>query len=296
MRLFFANGAPHAIADMDRLDTPAAMRDWRDNSRTGGKIVLVPTMGALHEGHLRLLDRAREVAGDGGKVVATIFLNPLQFDRAEDLATYPQTLEADLKGCADRGADAVFVPQVDDLYAPDRSVLVTESRLSQRLCGETRPGHFDGVCTVVLKLFLLSGATDAVFGEKDFQQLAIVRRMVRDLDVPVAIHGVDTVRSADGLALSSRNARLTAAAREQAPVIRRALLAARSSDKTSAAGVVETARRMIEECPLARIDYLELVDRESLAIAHDLSAPTTLATAVFFGDVRLIDHISIAPR
>ena len=168
---------------------------------------LVPTMGALHEGHLALIRRAREAAGPDGTVAVSNFVNPMQFDRPGDLAAYPKPLADDLAKCKAAGVDLVFAPEAGAMYFPDRSITVTESLLSTHLCGATRPGHFDGVCTVVLKLFNLFQADAAVFGEKDVQQLAILRRMVRDLDVPVEIIGHPTVREPDGLAMSSRNIR-----------------------------------------------------------------------------------------
>jgi pantoate--beta-alanine ligase len=254
-------------------------------------------MGALHDGHLALVRRARELAGPDGTVVVSIFVNPIQFDRAADLADYPQPLAADLAACRKAGVDLVFAPETGAMYYPDRSVTVTESQLSRGLCGAARPGHFDGVCTVVLKLFLLSGCEMAVFGEKDFQQLAVIRRMVRDLDVPVAIIGHPTVREADGLALSSRNVRLSAAQRADAPRLRHALLAAQAACKvgTCAAALVEIARMEIEASAMTRIDYLALVDAESLQAVARVERPALLATAVFYGEVRLIDHIQINP-
>jgi pantoate--beta-alanine ligase len=182
------------------------------------------------------------------------------------------------------------------MYFPDRSVTVTERLLSRSLCGATRPGHFDGVCTVVLKLFLVSGCEVAVFGEKDFQQLAVIRRMVRDLQVPVAIIGHPTVREADGLALSSRNVRLTPAQRADAPCLRRALLAAREAflaGTRSAAELIETARLGLAESLLTQIDYLSLVDAESLQPVDRVAGPAVLAAAVFYGEVRLIDHVRL---
>jgi pantoate--beta-alanine ligase len=262
-----------------------------------GPRVLVPTMGALHAGHLALIGRARELAGPAGTVAVSIFVNPIQFDRAADLASYPQPLDADLAACRAAGVDVVFTPTAESMYFPDRSVTVTESQLSRTLCGATRPGHFDGVCTVVLKLFLLSGCDVAVFGEKDFQQLAVIRRMVRDLNVPVTIIGHPTVREADGLALSSRNVRLTPAQRADAPRLRQALLAARAAftaGTRSAAGLLEIARQRLADTPLTRIDYLELVDAESLQPVAEVERPAVLATAVFYGEVRLIDHVTLA--
>ncbi len=260
--------------------------------------VLVPTMGALHAGHLALVQHAREVAGAEGTVVVSIFVNPIQFDRAGDLAAYPRPLAADLAACRAAGVAVVFVPEVAAMYYPDRSVTVTETQLSRGLCGAARPGHFDGVCTVVLKLFLLSGCDMAVFGNKDFQQLAVIRRMVRDLDVPVTIIGHPTVREADGLALSSRNVRLSAAQRADAPRLRQVLLAARAAVQAgarTAADLLAGARHGLAASPLLRLDYLALVDADSLEEVARLERPAVLAMAVFYGEVRLIDHIRLEP-
>ena len=256
-----------------------------------GRRVLVPTMGALHHGHLELVKRARAAAGPTGTVVVSIFVNPIQFDRADDLDAYPKPLESDLAKCQAAAVDVVFAPEAGSMYFPDRSVTVTESLLSRGLCGATRPGHFDGVCTVVLKLFLLSGCHAAVFGEKDFQQLAIIRRMVRDLDVPVAILECPTVRESDGLAMSSRNARLSAKQRADAPRIHRALVAA--AKLGDVAEILAAARTGIEASPMARIDYLSLVDAETLQPVTSPQRPAILATAVFYGEVRLIDHVTV---
>ena len=260
--------------------------------------VLVPTMGALHDGHLALVHRARQAAGPAGTVAVSIFVNPIQFDRPGDLAAYPQPLEDDLAKCRAAGVDLVFAPEAGAMYFPDRSITVTESLLSKNLCGATRPGHFDGVCTVVLKLFNLFQADAAVFGEKDVQQLAVLRRMVRDLDVPVEIIGHPTVREPDGLAMSSRNVRLTPEHRADAPRIRRALEGARSLlqfGERSAAPFLAAARKHLEESPFLRIDYLELVDAETLQPVSPIKRPAVLATAVFYGDVRLIDHVTLRP-
>ena len=256
-----------------------------------GRRVLVPTMGALHHGHLELIKRARQHAGPEGTVIVSIFVNPIQFDRANDLDAYPRPVESDLEKCLAAGVDAVFLPDAAAMYHADRSVTVTETMLSRTLCGATRPGHFDGVCTVVLKLFLLTGCHAAVFGEKDFQQLAIIRRMVRDLDAPVEIIACPTVRESDGLAMSSRNVRLHDKERTDAPRIHRALAAA--AKLRDAAEILAAARAGIESSPLARIDYLSLVDAETLQPVADLKLPAILAAAVFYGDVRLIDHVMI---
>ncbi|MFU8892582.1 MAG: pantoate--beta-alanine ligase [Luteolibacter sp.] len=257
-----------------------------------GPIVLVPTMGALHPGHLSLVDRARARAGARGMVVVSIFVNPIQFDRRDDLAAYPRPVESDLAACRDAGVDLVFAPDAATMYAPDRSVTVTESALAKHLCGAARPGHFDGVCTVCLKLFLITGCEAAVFGEKDFQQLAIIRRMVRDLDVPVEIIASPTLREPDGLAMSSRNVRLTPGERADAPRIFRALTEA--AGMRDAAQILAHARSEIEASPHARIDYLALVDAATLEpIEAMTTCPVILAAAVFYGDVRLIDHIRV---
>ena len=262
-------------------------------------IVLVPTMGALHEGHLALVRDARLLAGEGGRVAVSIFVNPLQFGPGEDLDRYPRTLEADLAGCRAAGADAVFVPEAAQLYHPDRSIKIIETTLSKTLCGASRPGHFDGVCTVVAKLFNLFQPQAAVFGKKDFQQLAIIRRMARDLDIPVALHGVETVREPDGLALSSRNRYLSAEERAQAPALHAALGLARDAwlDGTTGAARLRQliAEHLAEHAPLGRVDYISLVDAATLedrnVLPHDQHH--LIALAVFFGGARLIDNIEL---
>lgn len=260
-------------------------------------LVLVPTMGALHEGHLTLVRRARELAGKQGSVALSLFVNPTQFNNPADLESYPRTLERDLALCREHGVDLVFTPGKSAMYQPDHSVNVIETSLSTRLCGATRPGHFEGVCTVVLKLFNLFQPDIAAFGKKDYQQLAIIRRMVRDLNVPIHLEGVDTVREPDGLAMSSRNARLSEPERRDASRIHRALTAARElflTGENNLEKILATARREIEKSPHgARIDYLELVDASTLQPLEKTDRPALLATAVFYGDVRLIDNIEL---
>ena len=255
-------------------------------------------MGALHEGHASLVRRAHEILPEGGTVAVSIFVNPIQFDRAEDLQAYPRPFEADLEKCRMLGVDLVFAPLKESLYHADHSTLVSESLLTKNLCGATRPGHFDGVLTVVLKLFHLFHPAFAIFGEKDFQQLALIRRMVRDLDLETTIIGHATVRDPDGLAMSSRNQRLTPGQRQDAVRIPRALQAARDLSVTG-----ETRPEVYLDCARTHllsgapeefsIDYLELVDEETLQPSATVTAGTTLATACYYGKVRLIDHLAL---
>ena len=279
------------------MQTVSGKQELRDllAAHRGKRIVMVPTMGALHEGHASLMRQARSLAGESGIVVASIFLNPVQFDNAGDLATYPQTPEADLAVCESCGVDVVFMPTPDIMYSTDRSITMEETHLSAVLCGAKRPGHFAGVCLVVSKLFNLVQPTDAVFGKKDYQQLAILRRMVRDLDIPVTLHGAEIVRESDGLALSSRNVRLTPEHRAAAPAIRRALLAAEAAYK-SGSSAEDVCRRVVDSLftiPGVKVDYVELVDAETLHELHDENRMALLAVAAFFGDVRLIDNIEL---
>lgn len=266
--------------------------------RARGPVVLVPTMGALHEGHARLIREARSQAGADGTVVTTIFVNPTQFGPKEDFTVYPRTPEEDAELASANGTDLLFSPDAATMYAPDASTSVREEMVSLPLCGASRPGHFAGVCTVVAKLFNIIQPDAAIFGKKDRQQLAVIQRMVRDLDFPVAITGVETVREGDGLAMSSRNRRLEVDARAQAPAIRRGLLAAAealASGENSAARLLDLARLPIAACALARIDYLSIVDAVTLAPMETIDRPAFLAAAVFFGDVRLIDNIDLNP-
>lgn len=260
-----------------------------------GRTVLVPTMGALHAGHASLMREAREIAGENGRVVASVFLNPVQFDNAGDLATYPCSPEEDARLCETCGVDIVFMPTPDEMYEPDRSMKLEESSLSTVLCGAHRPGHFAGVCLVVHKLFNLVQPTDAVFGKKDYQQLAILRRMVRDMDIPVTLHGAEIVRENDGLALSSRNKRLTPTQRVAAPALRQTLLAAKAAYEAgeSAAKVCQNATASLAKLTGVRPEYIELVDAETLHPATEAGRLELLAAAVWFGDVRLIDNVEL---
>jgi pantoate--beta-alanine ligase len=259
-------------------------------------VVLVPTMGALHRGHAALIERARVLAGRSGTVVVSIFVNPTQFGPKEDFSRYPRPFAADRRLCAAYGADLIFHPRPAEMYPPGFSTWVEEESLSGALCGAARPGHFRGVCTVVLKLFQIVQPDLAVFGLKDFQQCAIVRRLVRDLNLRVKIEAVDTVREPDGLALSSRNAYLTAEERTQAPFLRLALLAAeaawRAGEKRASA-LRRLVTQTIRKAPRARIDYVAIADAETLEPVKIVGRGVVLALAVFFGRTRLIDNLWI---
>jgi pantoate--beta-alanine ligase len=259
---------------------------------------LVPTMGALHLGHCALIQRARDLVSPSGSVAVSIFVNPIQFDRPEDLCAYPRSLDDDLKICRDLGVDLVFAPEKESLYHPDHSTLVTESLLTRHLCGATRPGHFDGVLTIVLKLFNLFQPNSAVFGNKDFQQLALIRRMVRDLNLATAIVGHPTVRETDGLAMSSRNTRLTPAQRTDASRIQRSLRAARDLIVTGECRpevfLASAHSHLLAGAPDEfAINYLELVNPENLQPVAKVRPGAIMATACSYGEVRLIDHLVI---
>jgi len=256
--------------------------------------VLVPTMGALHKAHGELTKVARERAGADGEVAVSIFVNPLQFEPRSDYERYPRPEKADEDFCRDAGVDLLFRPSIEEMYFDDRSTFVEEISLSSVLEGKSRPGHFRGVCTVVAKLFNVLTPDAAVFGEKDFQQLAIVRRMVRDLNFNIDIIAVPTVREEDGLACSSRNQYLNLEERKQATVLHKALLAAANASEKSARDIVDLARKMIGAAPLAQIDYVELVDAETLQPVEMVRPNSLLALAVFFGKTRLIDNILLA--
>jgi len=256
--------------------------------------VLVPTMGALHKAHGELTKVARERAGADGEVAVSIFVNPLQFEPGSDYERYPRPEKADEDFCRDAGVDLLFRPSIEEMYFDDRSTFVEEISLSSVLEGKSRPGHFRGVCTVVAKLFNVLTPDAAVFGEKDFQQLAIVRRMVRDLNFNIDIIAVPTVREEDGLACSSRNQYLNLEQRKQATVLHKALLAAANASEKSARDIVDLARKMIGAAPLAQIDYVELVDAETLQPVEMVRPNSLLALAVFFGKTRLIDNILLA--
>ena len=253
-------------------------------------------MGALHPGHTALLDHARSLVGDQGTVIASIFVNPTQFGPTEDFSRYPRPFSKDQRLCRKHGVDLLFAPPPGEMYRPDFSCWVDESSVSMGLCGGARPGHFRGVCTVVLKLFQICQPNFAIFGQKDFQQCAVIARMVRDLNLPVRLIFVPTVRESDGLALSSRNAYLSLTQRQQAPALYAALSEARKLAKSGeqrAATIRRLITRRLQQCPDARIDYVSVVDSESLRPVKTLQTPTTAAIAVFFGKTRLIDNIKL---
>jgi len=263
--------------------------------RGRGMIGLVPTMGALHAGHARLIEHARL---DCRTVVVSIFVNPLQFDRADDLARYPRPLDADLSLCEALGVDIVFAPAPEEIYPEPPDCTVHVGRTAEHLCGAFRPGHFDGVATVVLKLFNIVEPEVAFFGEKDAQQLAIIRRMVADLNVPVTIAPVPTVREGDGLALSSRNQRLNEAERALAPALFRALVSARDAvvaGETEAEAVKRGAAGTIPADERLRLEYLELVDPRTFQPVQRIAGPVVAAGALWVGSTRLIDNVLCIP-
>jgi pantoate--beta-alanine ligase len=259
----------------------------------GTRRAFVPTMGALHKAHAELIRVAHEAAGKDGEVAVSIFVNPLQFGPGSDYERYPRPEKTDEEFCENAGVDLLFRPSLAEMYADDRSVFVEESSLSKTLEGASRPGHFRGVCTVVAKLFNILRPDAAVFGEKDFQQLAIVRRMVRDLNFNIDIISVPTMREQDGLAYSSRNEYLNLDERKQASVLYKALYAAKDTGKKSAKEIVDLATKIINEAPLARIDYVDLVNAETLRPVEMAEPNSVLVLAVFFGKTRLIDNIRL---
>ena len=284
-----------AIA-MDVIETAAACTGLLDEARaTGRGVGLVPTMGALHEGHLSLMAQARD---ECDTVAVSIFVNPLQFGDPADIAHYPRTLERDLFMCAEAGADVVFVPGVREMYPswPEPPATTVSVRgVSERWEGASRPGHFDGVATVVAKLFAVAGPCRAYFGLKDFQQLAVVRTMAADLSLPVEIVGCPIVREPDGLALSSRNVRLSAAERAAASVLSRALAAGRAavaSGERSGAALAGAMQDVVETEDLVHLDYAAAVDASTLLEETSVHDPTTvrLLIAAQVGPVRLIDN------
>ncbi len=289
-------------AGMQVITTKAQMRAqtalWRGE---GARIALVPTMGYLHEGHLALVARAKAEAGQGGalRVVVSIFVNPTQFGPNEDFSTYPRDSARDLALLREAGVDAVFLPEVAEIYPAGAQTIVETTQLARVLIGKLRPGHFRGVATVVTKLFHIVQPDFACFGEKDYQQLCVIRQMVRDLDMPVAIIGVPTQRAADGLALSSRNVRLSPEDRAAAVVLSRALFAAEAMVKTQpgvpVTRVLRGVRAVLAAEPRALVQAVDMRDAATLArVSGPLHKPVVVLLAVRFGAVLLIDQRVLA--
>lgn len=261
--------------------------------RAGTRVAFVPTMGYLHAGHISLIHEARKSAGRKGQVVVSIFVNPSQFGPGEDLAKYPRDLARDKRLCTEAGADVLFVPSDKEMYPAGYSTWVSEDTRSRGMEGASRPTHFRGVATVVAKLFLIVQPHAAIFGAKDFQQAAVIRQMVRDLNFPLKIIVVPTVRETDGLAMSSRNKYLSSAHRKQSTILWEALERARTrvgKGKVPVAEMKEDLRRFIARAPDARVDYIAFFDPDTLEPVAEVRKGTQMALAIFFGKTRLIDN------
>lgn len=265
--------------------------EWK---KQGLSVGLVPTMGYLHEGHQSLIRRSNE----NDRTVVSVFVNPIQFGPNEDFAAYPRNLERDTKKCEEAGADLIFAPEASEMYAEDFSSFVDMTGPTDELCGLRRPGHFRGVCTVVSKLFNIVTPDRAYFGQKDAQQLAVIRRMVRDLSFGIEIIGCPIVREEDGLAKSSRNTYLSAEERKAAVIISKSLKAGQEiieKGETDTAKIIESITALIESEPLAKIDYIKAVDADSIEPVDTVSGRVLFAAAVYIGKTRLIDNF-IAER
>jgi pantoate--beta-alanine ligase len=276
-----------SIAELRQLLAPVL-----EAKRTIG---LVPTMGALHAGHAKLIETARR---ETSCIVASIFINPIQFDRNDDYDRYPRDLSSDVEFCTARGVEVIFAPPADEMYPEPQRAFVDVEAVSDHLCGEFRPGHFRGVATVVLKLLHIVQPSHAYFGEKDAQQLAVIRRMVKDLNVPVAIVEVPTVRESDGLALSSRNRQLNAEERRIAPALNQALRQAEKLISTGAQRAEEiksAALAVLQHYPEIRVEYLEIVDPENMQAVEPITGPVRVMSAVWIGKTRLIDNVLCRP-
>ena len=263
------------------------VKEWR---KQGLSVGLVPTMGYLHEGHKSLIDRA---VAENDRVVVSDFVNPIQFGAGEDLATYPRDIEADKRLCGQAGAHLIFHPQPAEMYAPDFSTYVEMQEVSEGLCGKTRPTHFRGVCTVVCKLFHIVMPDRAYFGQKDAQQLAVIRRMVRDLDMDIQIVGCPIIREPDGLAKSSRNTYLNEEERKAALVLSKAVFHGQDmmeKGERDAGTILSSMKKLIEAEPLAKIDYVEMVDADTIAPLAKAQGRVLTAMAVYIGTTRLIDN------
>lgn len=265
------------------------VKQWKKEGLTVG---LVPTMGYLHDGHKSLIDRAVK---ENDRVVVSDFVNPTQFGENEDLSSYPRDIERDSKLCEEAGAALIFHPVPEEMYAPDYCTFVDMNKLTDVLCGKTRPIHFSGVCSVVSKLFNIVTPDRAYFGQKDAQQLAVIRRMVRDLNFDIEIVGCPIVREPDGLALSSRNTYLNTEERKAALVLSQALKLGKDMMESGEMDAVKIRKAMVEHIekePLARIDYVEIVDADSLESVQKIENKVLTAMAVYIGNTRLIDNFS----
>lgn len=268
-------------------ETRNQVKSWKEQ---GLKVALVPTMGYLHEGHKSLIDRAR---AENDRVVVSIFVNPMQFGPDEDLEAYPRDLERDSKICEEGGVDLIFHPEVEEMYGPDFHSFVDMTVLPEKLCGASRPVHFKGVQTVVTKLFHIIPAHRAYFGQKDAQQLAIIHRMVIDLDFDIEIIGCPIIREADGLAKSSRNTYLSEEERKQAVILNASLeeaMKAIEEGEQDAAKIKAKITEKLNTCPLARIDYVEVVSFDNIQPIDKIEGAVLIAIAVYIGTTRLIDN------
>lgn len=267
------------------------VNSWRKEGYTFG---FVPTMGFLHEGHAALIDQARK---NNDKVIVSIFVNPIQFGENEDLSTYPRDINSDKKLCELHGVDLIFAPNPEEMYQ-DKKAFVNIADLSDTLCGIRRPIHFKGVCTVVAKFFNIIQPTNAYFGEKDAQQLAIIRKMVFDLNFPVNIIGVPIVREKDGLAKSFRNTYLSSEERKAATILYKAIQLGKQTIQYGcpAKCIIDTMTDTIQTEPLAKIDYISVVDAKTMQPVQEVTAPVLVAMAIYIGSTRLIDNFSYDPK
>ncbi|NLZ47515.1 MAG: pantoate--beta-alanine ligase [Clostridiales bacterium] len=266
------------------------INSWK---KAGLSIGFVPTMGYLHEGHCSLIKRA---SMENDKVVVSIFVNPIQFNVKDDLDTYPRDLERDVKKVLESGGHLIFNPSVEEMYPSNFSTFIEVEGLTDELCGRSRPGHFRGVCTVVTKLFNIVTPTRAYFGEKDAQQLAVIKRMVEDLNMDIEIIACPIVREEDGLAKSSRNVHLNPQEREAAVILSKSLLAAKDfilEGNRDSETIITYIKSILEKEPLCKIDYVEIVDSVNLKPVEKVNKPVLIALAAFFGKTRLIDNITI---
>ncbi len=270
-------------------DVRSLVKEWKAK---GLKVGFVPTMGYLHEGHESLIRKASE---ENDRVVVSIFVNPIQFGPKEDLSTYPRDLDRDSKLCERLGADIIFHPENEEMYFKDFSTFVDMSGLTAGLCGKSRPNHFRGVCTVVIKLFNIVSPDRAYFGEKDAQQLAVIKRMVRDLNIDIEIIGCPIVREKDGLAKSSRNTYLSIEARKAATILNKSLMLSKEKiqlGERNSEVIIEIIKEIINSEKLARVDYIEIVDSLSMERVERIEKSVLVAIAVFIGKTRLIDNFT----